>query len=170
MRGEPGIHAIRVGLKLTLRVRGQSAETALRQPIEPQRADELVYAELVGAGYLRQPSLPSATLHLHLKQPFARMNVAERASGVVPVGGEDVRHAPAIAVNVNLGGQAGEGSWAAVIRHRAFEYKGGGSRSSRDDQSNGEKASLPKAAAFFGEHQLRPRAGMTINLLKSLIG
>ncbi len=137
MCSEPVIHAVCIGLQLILQVGRQRGEAGLRQPIKPERANELVDAERVGAGHLRQPPLSRATLHFHLKQPFARMNVAERASGIVSVGGKNVRNAPTVPINANLGRQAGQAGGAAVIRHRAFEYNGGRSRGSRDDQSNG---------------------------------
>ena len=105
---EEGVDAVGVGLKPLLRLGRERGEARLRLAIEPQRSDELVDLEEVGAESLGGAPLADPPVDLHLEEPLAGVQIAERAGRVVHVGGENMRHAVAVAPDMDVSREAGQ--------------------------------------------------------------
>ena len=83
VRFDKCVDAVRVSLQARLRPGRERGETALRETIEVERADEAIDADEVGTGDFRDAALTDAALYLHLIEPLAGVDIAERARRVV---------------------------------------------------------------------------------------
>ena len=126
MAVEEGVDAVGVGLHTRLRPGRQRGEAALRQLVEAEGADEAIDADEIGAGDLGEPPLSGAALHLHLIEPLAGVEIAERARRVVEIGRENMRHAIGVAPDPRFAAEAGQSGRAGIGGHGAIEDIGGG--------------------------------------------
>ena len=83
---EVGVDAVRIGLQARLRPGRKRGEAAFGEAVEAERADEAIDADEVGAGDFGEAALAHAALDLHLVEPFAGVDIAERARRVVERG------------------------------------------------------------------------------------
>jgi hypothetical protein len=102
------VHSLHVGLDEAARLVGDHAEVELRGASEAQRAHEAIGLETWLAQHLREPSLGGAPVDVHLPEAVLCGDVPLREEDVVQVAGEHVRHAVAVAEDLDALVQAEE--------------------------------------------------------------
>ena len=105
MRDQEGVDAAGVGLEVAARLRRQRGERALGIAVEVERAQKHIGGEGALAEQLREPALTGAARQLHLPQPILGVQEAERAEHVLHGLRKDVRHALAVAHDLDGGGE-----------------------------------------------------------------
>ena len=106
-RANPRVDAARIGLHQRERLRRQARQVYFGPALQAEHPHCTIERKRRGAKQLRQLSLTATPHHVHLEQPVAGMNEAERRCRVDRIRSPDTRHAVLVERNVDRCRQSG---------------------------------------------------------------
>ena len=121
MRGEIGVHAIRIGLKHTPSVRRKVLHRFFGGAIKAHCPHHRVGAYGVGPEQFGEPPLYVPARHLHLPQAVLRVGIAERERRIGHGLGGNMGDGVAVAQDLNGGGKPGDAQAAVIAGHGTLE-------------------------------------------------
>jgi len=134
--GEEGVDAGRVSLEVRRRLAIELRGDALGESREAERAHELVGLEGALAEEFAQPSLRHAPLEFHLPEAILRVHVAHREPAIALALRIDVRHAFAVAQDLDARHDPLRAHFAFDARQRFLEVEPRARRGEREDDDD----------------------------------
>ena len=118
VRGQPGVHALGVGVQGEARGGSGRGKIPFRGVAPAERPDDTIGLQRALAEEFREPTGRDVPPDLHLPHPLLRMDVALSEEQIMGIGRGDVDEAVDVACHGHLGMEAGHRQVAARLRQR----------------------------------------------------